>query len=108
MHKRQKTLATVMLFMATAAGLLSARPMSLSVSRTHGASYNADNYLSSQLERDLTQNGLHWKSEQSFGEHLNASSCRPNHPVLADVGRILWFDELHALHQRPAAAGDDG
>ena len=59
MHKRQKALATVMLFMATEAGLRLARPINRSVSRTYGASYNADNYLNSQLERDLTQKRLH-------------------------------------------------
>ncbi len=105
MKKRTQLLTIATSFMATAAGLLLVQSTGPSASRAYAASYDADNYLNGQLERALVQYGFTGKIEQSFHERLEANLGRPINPKLADLGRMLWFDKIHALHQDNTCGG---
>jgi cytochrome c peroxidase len=105
MQRQRRLLAIATLFTATAGGLLLARSDGPLMQRAYAASYGTDRYLNSQLARVLDQNGFTGKIEQMFHERLEANLGRPINPKLANLGRMLWFDKIHALHHDNTCGG---
>jgi cytochrome c peroxidase len=61
--------------------------------------------LDSELAAVLANAGFTGNIEQTFHERLEANLGRPINPKLADLGRLLFFDKLHALHHDNTCAG---
>jgi len=61
--------------------------------------------LDNELAAVLTNVGFTGSVEQIFHERLEATLGRPIDPKLADLGRMLWFDKIHSLHQDNTCGG---
>ena len=61
--------------------------------------------LDNELAAVLTNVGFTGSIEQIFHERLEATLGRPIDPKLADLGRMLWFDKIHSLHQDNTCGG---
>src|SRR6266567_9020349 len=85
----------------------------LVLSQKHGASVtpvvyaaaNDDGSLDSELAAVLSAAGFTGNIEQTFHDRLEANHGRPINPKLANLGRLLWFDKLHALHHDNTCGG---
>jgi cytochrome c peroxidase len=71
----------------------------------HAAVLDNDGNLDSELAAVLANAGFTGNIEQTFHERLEANLGRPIDPKLADLGRLLWFDKLHSLHQDNTCGG---
>ena len=63
------------------------------------------NNLDNDLRAKLTQWGFTGNIEQAFKQRLKDSLGRPIDPQLADLGRLLWFDNLHSLGRDNTCGG---
>src|SRR5690348_646786 len=70
----------------------------------HAASSDSGT-LDNQLAIVLANAGFTGNIEQTFHERLEANLGRPINPQLADLGRMLWFDKIHSLHQDNTCGG---
>jgi cytochrome c peroxidase len=61
--------------------------------------------LDSELSAVLSAAGFTGKIQQVFQERLEANLSRAINPKLADLGRLLWFDKIHALHHDNTCGG---
>jgi len=61
--------------------------------------------LDSELAAVLSAAGFTGNIEQTFRQRLETNLGRPINPKLADLGRLLWFDKLHALHHDNTCGG---
>src|SRR4051812_39626420 len=61
----------------------------------------AEGGLDFQLRSDLTAAGFTGQVESTLVQRLG----RPLDPQLADLGRLLWFDEISGLHSDNACGG---
>ncbi len=66
---------------------------------------NDDGNLDSKLAAVLANAGFTGNIQQIFHERLEANLGRPINPKLANLGRLLWFDKLHSLHQDNTCGG---
>jgi cytochrome c peroxidase len=57
--------------------------------------------LDAQLRQVLTDQGFTGTVGQSLEQRLG----RPIDPALADLGRLLWFDKIGALHSDNSCGG---
>jgi len=64
-----------------------------------------DGSLDRELAAVLANAGFTGKIEQTFHERLEQSLGRPINPKLANLGRLLWFDKIHALHHDNTCGG---
>jgi len=69
------------------------------------AAANDDGNLDSELSAALSAAGFTGNIQQIFQERLEANLGRPINPKLADLGRLLWFDKIHALHHDNTCGG---
>ncbi len=63
------------------------------------------NNLDTDLRARLTQSGFTGNIEQEFKQRLRESLGRPIDPQLAELGRLLWFDNLHSLGRDNTCGG---
>src|SRR5215467_2575146 len=61
--------------------------------------------LDAQLAAVLSAAGFTGAIEQTFQTRLEATLGRPIDPKLANLGRLLWFDTRHSLHQDNTCGG---
>jgi cytochrome c peroxidase len=61
--------------------------------------------LDSDLAAALAAAGFTGTIERSFHTRLEANLGRPINAQLANLGRMLWFDTLHSLHQDNTCGG---
>ncbi len=66
---------------------------------------NNDDSLNSELAAVLANAGFTGNIQQIFQQRLEANLGRPIDPKLADLGRLLWFDKIHALHHDNTCGG---
>ena len=66
---------------------------------------DAEGSLDTRLATALAQAHFTGTIEQVFHERLKAALGRPIDPKLADLGRLLWFDKIHSLHQDNTCGG---
>jgi cytochrome c peroxidase len=64
-----------------------------------------DSELDGKLAAVLANAGFTGNIEQIFRERIEANLGRPINPKLADLGRMLFFDKIHALHHDNTCAG---
>ena len=69
------------------------------------ASGKSDGTLDGDLALVLSAAGFTGQIEQTFQTRLQANLGRPIDPKLADLGRMLWFDTRHSLHQDNTCGG---
>jgi cytochrome c peroxidase len=69
------------------------------------AATNDNGNLDNDLAAVLANAGFTGNIEQTFHEQIEANLGRPINPKLADLGRLLWFDKLHSLHQDNTCGG---
>jgi cytochrome c peroxidase len=67
----------------------------------YGTERAGDRALDVKLARVLEEAGFTGEIESTLARRLG----RPINPKLADLGRLLWFDTRHSLHQDNACAG---
>lgn len=65
----------------------------------------SDRALDRQLLNKLAEAGFTGDIERTFRQRLKASLGRPLNPKLADLGRLLWFDNLHSLGRDNTCGG---
>jgi cytochrome c peroxidase len=77
------------------------------VSAVHavGNSDDPDESLDGDLAAVLSAAGFTGDIELAFQTRLEANLGRPIDSKLADLGRMLWFDKLHSLHQDNTCGG---
>src|SRR5262245_60113812 len=63
------------------------------------AAGKSDGTLDGDLASVLSAAGFSGQIEQTFQTRLQVNLGRPIDPRLADLGRMLWFDTRHSLHQ---------
>ena len=63
------------------------------------------NHLDTDLRAKLTQWGFTGNIEQEFKQRLQDSLGRPLNNELANLGRLLWFDNLHSLGRDNTCGG---
>jgi cytochrome c peroxidase len=61
--------------------------------------------LDTQLTAALAQAGFTGKIESTFQSEMEKTLGRPLDPVRANLGRLLFFDKIHSLHQDNTCAG---
>jgi cytochrome c peroxidase len=61
--------------------------------------------LDRELRNKLAQAGFTGDIERTFKKRLKDSLGRPVDPKLADLGRLLWFDNLHSRGRDNTCAG---
>src|SRR5215469_11634573 len=61
--------------------------------------------LDVRLSATLQRLGFTGRIEETFHQRLQLALGRPIDPRLADLGRLLWFDKLHSLHQDNTCGG---
>jgi cytochrome c peroxidase len=61
--------------------------------------------LDSALRARLAAHGFTGDIEKTFKKKLRASLGRPIDPQLAELGRLLWFDNLHSLGRDNTCGG---
>jgi cytochrome c peroxidase len=61
--------------------------------------------LDGQVQAALRSAGFTGNIQQLFEQRLEANLGRPIEPELANLGRLLWFDKLHSLHQDNTCGG---
>jgi cytochrome c peroxidase len=93
------------LFITAAAGLLLTRTVKPSLPQAYAATSDSDGDLNFRLERLLNQYGFTGRIEQTFHERLEENLGRGIDPKLAELGRMLWFDKIHALHRDNTCGG---
>ena len=69
------------------------------------ASGKSGGTLDGDLASALSAVGFTGQIEQTFQTRLQANLGRPIDPKLADLGRMLWFDTRHSLHQDNTCGG---
>jgi cytochrome c peroxidase len=69
------------------------------------ASGRSDSTLDGDLASVLSAAGFTGQIEQTFQTRLRENLGRPIDPKLADLGRMLWFDTRHSLHQDNTCGG---
>jgi cytochrome c peroxidase len=69
------------------------------------ASGKSDGTLDGDLASVLSAAGFTGQIEQTFQTRLQENLGRPIDPKLADLGRMLWFDTRHSLHQDNTCGG---
>src|ERR1700704_6502513 len=71
----------------------------------HGSDKNvdrgADRDLNDRLAKVLKHNGFTGEMQSQFERRLG----RPVDEELANLGRLLWYDPVHSLHQDNTCAG---
>ena len=84
---------------------LSTAPLVLAIALTwHGAPVAGES-LDGALRARLKAHGFTGDIEQIFKRRLKESLGRPIDPQLAELGRLLWFDNLHSLGRDNTCAG---
>jgi len=92
------------LALADSNALLAAEPQdSGSASADHEKLERED--LDMRLSAALVQFRFTGRIEETFHQRLQVALGRPIDPKLADLGRLLWFDKLHSLHQDNTCGG---
>ena len=61
--------------------------------------------LNGELRAKLAQAGFTGDIERTFKKRLKDSLGRPINPKLAELGRLLWFDNLHSLGRDNTCGG---
>src|SRR5262245_35686686 len=61
--------------------------------------------LDGELASVLSAAGFTGQIEQTFQTRLQENLGRSIDPKLADLGRLLWFDTRHSLHQDNTCGG---
>lgn len=87
---------------------VSTAPLVLAIAMTwHGAPLAAapTGNLDVELRAKLAQHGFTGNIEQEFKRRLKDSLGRPIDPQLAELGRMLWFDNLHSLGRDNTCGG---
>jgi cytochrome c peroxidase len=69
------------------------------------ASAPPDGALDNELAAALAAAGFSGRIQQTYASRIEANLGRPIDPKLADLGRLLWFDTLHALHADNTCGG---
>jgi cytochrome c peroxidase len=69
------------------------------------ASGKSDGTLDGDLAAALAAAGFTGQIEQTFHTRLEANLGRPIDNKLADLGRLMWFDTRHSLHQDNTCGG---
>ncbi len=69
------------------------------------ASAPPDGALDNELAAALAAAGFTGRIQQTYASRIEANLGRPIDPKLADLGRILWFDTIHALHADNTCGG---
>jgi cytochrome c peroxidase len=69
------------------------------------ATANHDGKLDSDLAAALSAAGFTGNIQRIFQQRLEANLGRPINPKLANLGRLLWFDKIHSLHQDNTCGG---
>jgi len=69
------------------------------------AAQDADGRVEDDLAAVLSAAGFTGDIERAFRTRIRANLGRPINPKLADLGRMLWFDKLHSLHQDNTCGG---
>ena len=64
-----------------------------------------DGRLDSALRSALSSHGFTGSIEQAYRRRLKESLGRPIDPQLAELGRLLWFDNLHSLGRDNTCGG---
>ena len=92
------------LALADSNALLAAEPQSSTpASADHETPERED--LDVRLSATLERLGFTGRIEETFHQRLQAALGRPIDPQLANLGRLLWFDKLHSLHQDNTCGG---
>lgn len=104
MQKNNRVIAiAAMLLMG--AGFLLSRAGTPSLPRAYAATDDSEGNVNFRLQRVLDQYGFTGKIEQTFHERIETNLGRSINPKLADLGRTLWFDKIHALHRDNTCGG---
>src|SRR5436190_19418106 len=69
------------------------------------ASGTGDGAIDRDLAAVLSAAGFTGDIEHTFQTRLRSNLGRPIDAKLADLGRLLWFDKLHSLHQDNTCGG---
>ena len=69
------------------------------------AAADPDRDLDRDLEYELSAAGFTGKIEQTFQTRIQANLGLPISAKLANLGRLLWFDNVHSLHQDNTCGG---
>jgi len=92
------------LALADSNALFAAEPQSsTSASADHETPERED--LDVRLSATLERLGFTGRIEETFHQRLQSALGRPIDPKLANLGRLLWFDKLHSLHQDNTCGG---
>ena len=79
--------------------------IALSWHGTAAARPGGGNTLDHDLRATLARSGFTGTIEQEFKQRLRESLGRPIDPQLAELGRLLWFDNLHSLGRDNTCGG---
>jgi cytochrome c peroxidase len=104
MPKREIAVTMLLLAGLSLVSAQSSRPNVLEL-KVDAAHSEPEHYLNIELQRVLAHNGFTGDIERRFRERLTANLGRPIDPKLANLGRMLWFDKIHALHQDNTCGG---
>ena len=104
MKQLAKVLIVGALPWALAMAVTSQDPTLPGVSSTVAAA-GKDGGLDRQLRDRLAEAGFTGDIERTFKKRLKQSLGRPIDPKLAELGRLLWFDNLHSLGRDNTCGG---